>query len=321
MYWIGIDGGGTKTEFLVTDTDGNILCRRRVGTIACKQVGKERSVQILKEVLDSIFEELGLTEKDNIYTCCAFPNWGESRMVDSFVKNKIEKDLPKYHIYLVNDCEVGWAGSLGMEMGINLVAGTGAIAFGKDGEGRMARAGGWSDFFSDEGSCNWFGKKTMELFSKESDGRAEKGPLLEIMREEFGLSDDYEIIDIFENNYQNDRTKIASLQKLLLKAAKYGDEGAVKLYEEGAHELALSVLAVYRKLKFKDECIVSYSGGLFHAADYVLVPLGKALEKYSISIKKPLFSPVHGAVLLAALYWGSEKEVQKLKNKWLYEQN
>ena len=31
------------------------------------------------------------------------------------------------------------------------------------------------DGFSDEGSCYWLGKKALELFSKESDGRVKKG--------------------------------------------------------------------------------------------------------------------------------------------------
>ena len=74
----------------------------------------------------------------------------------------------------MNDSVVGWAGSLGLSSGINLVAGTGSIAYGRNDAGEEARAGGWDERFSDEGSCYWLGMKSLELFSKESDGRAEK---------------------------------------------------------------------------------------------------------------------------------------------------
>ena len=46
------------------------------------------------------------------------------------------------------------------------------------------------DGFSDEGSCYWLGKKALELFSKESDGRVKKGKLLEIFRYNFNLKND-----------------------------------------------------------------------------------------------------------------------------------
>ncbi|MFR7490817.1 MAG: BadF/BadG/BcrA/BcrD ATPase family protein [[Ruminococcus] torques] len=54
------------------------------------------------------------------------------------------------------------------------MAGTGSIAYGQNKFGTEARAGGWDDGFSDEGSCYWLGKKALELFSKESDGRVKK---------------------------------------------------------------------------------------------------------------------------------------------------
>ena len=69
---------------------------------------------------------------------------------------------------IVNDSVVGWAGSLGLSSGINLVAGTGSIAYGRNDAGEEARAGGWDERFSDEGSCYWLGMKSLELFQKKA---------------------------------------------------------------------------------------------------------------------------------------------------------
>ena len=209
---------------------------------------------------------------------------------------------------IVNYSVVGWAGSLGLSSGINLVAGTGSIAYGRNDAGEEARAGGWDERFSDEGSCYWLGMKSLELFSKESDGRAEKGALLEIFRNRFELKCDFDIIDIFNRRYRNDRTKIAGLQKYLLEAAQKGDLEAVKMYEIAADELAMIVGSVYRKLKFGEGTLVSYSGGLFHAGEFILGPLRERLKTEGVRLCAPKYTPVEGASLLAAEMFDGEKQ-------------
>ena len=52
---------------------------------------------------------------------------------------------------------------------------------------------------------------------------------MEIFRNRFELKCDFDIIDIFNRRYRNDRTKIAGLQKYLLEAAQKGDLEAVKI--------------------------------------------------------------------------------------------
>ena len=172
----------------------------------------------------------------------------------------------------------------------------------------ISTVAGWDDGFSDEGSCYWLGKKALELFSKESDGRVKKGKLLEIFRYNFNLKNDFDLIDIFDEVYKNNRTKTAELQKLLLQAAMQGDEEAIRLYEAAAEELALIIGAVYRKLEFSGDTIVSYSGGLFHAGDFILKPLVRKLEENGICLCPPKYSPVQGAALLAAREYSRDGE-------------
>ena len=317
MIFIGIDGGGTKTEFLMTDAEGNELARKKIGSISCRQVGRDTCISTLKETLDEMLREADIDSAEEVYTCCGMPNFGESTDDDEFLMGEMATTLRDCHIHLVNDCEVGWAGSLALQPGINAVAGTGAIIFGRNEEGKSARAGGWCNWFSDEGSCYWLGVRTIELFSKESDGRAPEGALPGIVREHFHLQRDYDINDIYERDYRNDRTKTAALQMLLLDAARQGDAGAVQMYETAAQELALGIKAVRNTLGFVGKCIVSYSGGLFHAGDLVLTPLKKALETYDIVMEQPLLSPATGAVLLAADTWAGKKAALKIAGKML----
>lgn len=304
MYFLGIDGGGTKTEFLMVNEIGDLVSQKRSGTISYRQIGLTACIRMLRDEISSMTDGI----EDEVGICLAFPNWGESKQNDAFFTSKLS-EISHYPIWVVNDSAAGWAGSLALKPGINLVAGTGSIAYGRKEDGSSARCGGWIDEFSDEGSCFWLGKKTLELFSKESDGRAEKGSLLTLMREYFQLESDMDLIDIFENTLRNNRTKIADLQKILLQAAADGDMAAQKLYQEAAEELALIVSAVYDKLEFEGIVPVSYSGGLFHAEDLVLKPLQKNLAGKKVRLQRPRFSPVQGAVLLAASHWGKKASV------------
>ena len=122
------------------------------------------------------------------------------------------------------------------------------------------------------------------------------------------LKCDFDIIDIFNRRYRNDRTKIAGLQKCLLEAAQKGDLEAVKMYEIAADELAMIVGSVYRKLKFGEGTLVSYSGGLFHAGEFILGPLRERLKTEGVRLCAPKYTPVEGASLLAAEMFDGEKQ-------------
>ena len=64
----------------------------------------------------------------------------------------------------------------------------------------------------------------------------------------------------------------------MLEAAQKGDLEAVKMYEIAADELAMIVGSVYRKLKFGEGTLVSYSGGLFHAVRVYIRPVTRTVE-------------------------------------------
>ena len=91
-----------------------------------------------------------------------------------------------------NDMVSTWAGSLAGEDGIGIVAGTGSIGYGEH-AGRTARAGGWGELFSDEGSAYWIAIRGLNAFSRMSDGRIPRGPLHEILVRAFGLTEDLEL--------------------------------------------------------------------------------------------------------------------------------
>jgi len=251
--------------------------------------------------LKAAFDDLMADDRENVAgIAMGLPCHGESVDGDKALEKAVRDTFAPVPIYITNDVEVGWAGSLALEPGINIVAGTGSIGFGKDNHGKTARSGGWSEFFGDEGSCYWAGRKVMELFSKQSDGRMPKDALYTTVYRELNLKNDFGFIDLIYTHYMAYRDKVASLQKLAEKAALAGSPSARDLYSEAVRELLLIVAAVRSQLDFTEEpWNVSYSGGIFMAGDFVLPYFIKEIEKAGGRVSPPRFKPVEGALLLA----------------------
>ncbi len=318
-YYLGIDGGGTKTAYLLIDEKGIEITKLETQGSSYKDYGADA-------VIDSIYKNIGICmnltnqEIGNLRgIVIGLPCYGESRIEDELIKQKMNHAFGDIPFYLTNDVEVGFAGSLGLQPGVNVVAGTGSIAFGKNSKNESARSGGWSSFFGDEGSCYWLGRRMMELFSKQADYRLERSELYPLVMKQFGLKDPIDFIDLMEKEYVPKRYKVASLQKILLKAAKAGDQSAIELYQSAADELFLLVHSIAKQLDLIGRDFkVSFSGGLFHAKEFVIPNLEEKTRAIGGHLTLPIFTPVQGAALLAvSLFSNTSLDLvyQNLSNK------
>lgn len=295
---LGIDGGGSKTACALMDLQGNILSRHEgIGT-AYRQHGMDAVLDTICSLRDACLTDIGADAGELRVVCTGLPSYGENAQMDEMLRERLGHIFPR--LVLVNDVHVGWAGSLALESGINLVSGTGSIAFGADAKGKNARSGGWSECIGDEGSSYWLATRGMQLFTKQSDYRVPRGPLYDMVREKFALDDDFEFIARIEKDYLPYRDKVASFHYLVAEAARQGDAGVICLYEEAAEELAEMVKSVQVQLGYPEECrTVSYSGGTFRVGHLLLDPLQRRVEKLGFQLRPPVYSPVIGALLLA----------------------
>ena len=350
--FLGIDGGGTKTAFALSDSQGNLIAEYKAGTADYRQIGIEGVRKLLMEGIEALYGEVmsapdqtgdagsskallpgtgtspdqdGSVEGDpsaNLLQrlegiCLGVPNYTEVASMDALVEEVVYKIFPRERTLIVNDSEVGWAGSLEMEPGINLVSGTGSISFGKNHEGKRASVGGWSDFFSDEGSCHWLGMKCLELFSKEADGRLPKSALHRLVMEHFDMKTSKDIIRIVDEVFRPNRGQIASLQRILAEAARQGDENALTAYEQAADELMLIAGTTARALEMKEgEINITCSGGLFNRRSPILSIMKQKLSENGMRWVSPRFLPHQGALLLAAEYTGHLDVIEQMKGKW-----
>lgn len=304
MCYLGIDGGGTKTAFLLADEAGSILSRWETSTCDYQQIGMENFKRVIREGTEQVCREAGLSVSQLEHACIGIPCYGEIKADAEPLTRAVEEVFQSVPVSCVNDVEIAWYGSLGGRPGINILAGTGAMGYGRDALGHAARASGWGDFMGDEGSAYWLGKKLIELFTKQADGRLPRDVLYSIVREHFQLEDDFELIAISSSQLCGKRREVGKLQYLLYQAAEQGSRQAQLAYRQAAEELALILKALLRQLSFEpgQPVPVSYSGGVFKAGALLLEPLKEALSSDAVCFSEPLLSPVSGAVLAAFLH-------------------
>jgi N-acetylglucosamine kinase-like BadF-type ATPase len=161
--FLGVDGGGTKTAFVLTGADGRELARHEGGSSYHIQVGFEALHALLQEGVQAVLAKAGASAEDVIFAFFGLPAYGEDTQVQPFLDVMPEAVLGHHRYACGNDMICGWAGSLGGEDGINIVAGTGSIGYGER-QGLSARAGGWGEVFSDEGSAYWIAVQGLNAF-------------------------------------------------------------------------------------------------------------------------------------------------------------
>jgi len=307
--FLGVDGGGTKTAFALVDAHGQVLARHEESSAYYLEVGMDGAAAMLARGCAALFAAGGVTAGDIAFAFFGLPAYGEDRAVQPQL-DALPRAVLGHGRYLCgNDMVCSWAGSLACADGISVIAGTGSMAYGEV-KGQRARAGGWGELFSDEGSAHWIARAGLALFSRMSDGRTPRGPLHALLRERLALRDDLDLCQVVYGELKGERSKVAALSRLVSEAAGQGDLQAAAIIESAAAELAALVDAVRGQLGVEPdtEVAVSYSGGLFGAQGPLRAPFARALaasDAGAYRLVAPRLPPVLGAALYAALAAGA----------------
>jgi N-acetylglucosamine kinase-like BadF-type ATPase len=313
--YLGVDGGGSKTLFLLIDETGKILASHVEGTAYYPEIGLEPLKKLLARGIGQILRQAGIAVPGLTFAYLGLPAYGEDSALLATLDSAPSAVLPTGRYRCGNDMVCGWAGALAGADGISVVAGTGSIAYGEY-LGRSARAGGWGELFSDEGSAYWLAREGLRLFSRMSDGRVPRGALYELVRRHFVLQHDLDLCAAIYGKRLAQRSQFAQLSRLVVEAASAGDAAARALFTQAAAELADLVDAVRNRLQVPPELqlAVSYSGGMFEPHDLLLASLEAALASPPRNYRflAARLPPDAGAALHAAKLSGTPLEAESI---------
>lgn len=299
--FLGVDGGGTKTHLVCIDESGTERASVKVGSTYHPEVGLAEVIRRLEQGVAAICTELTVTPAAIANVFFGLPAFGENSAADAELNAACGAMLGHARYRCDNDMVCGWAGSLACDDGINIVAGTGSIGYGER-QGHAARAGGWSEVFSDEGSAYWIAVRGLTAFSRMSDNRLPKGPLHARLVEVLSLKRDIDLCQRVVGPLAMARGQLAALAPVVAAAADDGDREALAILAEAARQLADMAVAIRATLAFPpaDEVLLSWSGS-------ILTEVTQVRERFCADIAAtggfrlttPRYDPAYGAALYA----------------------
>ncbi|MEJ9181424.1 BadF/BadG/BcrA/BcrD ATPase family protein, partial [Bacillus thuringiensis] len=179
-YMIGVDGGGTKTEAIAFDQNGNEVVR-----------GTSRFGNVLidfDQALLHIMEAINQCQKNLINEHCVCICLGLAG-ISGANTNELTLRLKKKYgtkIEIFNDAMIAHAAALKGKDGILTIGGTGAICIGKKGE-VYQYSGGWGHILGDEGSGYWIALQALKKMTIQFDQGISLCPLSLNIQRQFQL--------------------------------------------------------------------------------------------------------------------------------------
>ncbi len=301
--YLGIDGGGTRTRAVVAGPDLMPRGRGASGPANAASTPLPRVLESIVEAAEDALTAAGVGIASVTAIACGIAGV-EGTATRERLTEGLSKAFGKGRVLVTSDARVALAGaSAGHldEAGIVIIAGTGAIAFGQNGEGLEERAGGWGSLIGDEGSGYWIARLGLSAVLRDADGR---GPRTLMRDALFGSEETRSPLALIQKVYRSGwgPGDIAAYFPLVLDAARKGDEIALGILRSAGQELALAAATVARKLGLST-CQVSVAtvGGVFSAGELVLSPLREALAKGlpKAVLGPPAHPPEIGAIRLA----------------------
>jgi N-acetylglucosamine kinase-like BadF-type ATPase len=299
-YFLGVDGGASKTAALVTDENGQARGRGLAGGSNHLRVGIETATRNIERAVNIALVEAAVAIREVEYAYCGIAGSDHPDHHQKVVE-ALRIFFPRGNFIVDTDARVALTGAIGFGSGIVIIAGTGSVAFGRNQAGAEVRAGGWGPTIGDEGSGFAIARDGLSAIVRAHDGRGKPTTMTDLLCLEYGMCDPSDLPRfVYATTTHTD--DIARYGKLVIEAAGGADEVATEILNRAGRELGACVLAVGRKLKITADAFpVAYVGGAFHAGELLLgtmrsVITAEAPRAYLIA---PEHTPVEGAAMMA----------------------
>lgn len=255
--YLGIDGGGTKTECAVGD-DSAILGRSKTGGSKVQRVGEQRAREALHEAIVQACQQARRDPGAITHACVGIAGASQPDARDTV--RRIVAEVVPGHVDVVGDMIVALEAAFPETAGVIVLAGTGSIAYGRNERGETSRAGGWGPAVSDEGSGDWVGRAGVAAALRAFDG-GQSNALIGGIMNAWHVATREDVARVANSSPPPD---FAALFPLVLSSADRGDGMARDILMRAGTELASLSKVVMRRLWPGAQPIrVRISGGVF----------------------------------------------------------
>jgi len=301
-YYLGVDGGGSKTTCAVGD-EVSLLATVTGGPSNITRVGEVRARESLHQVIREACAAAKIASGQVQRACIGVAGAGREEIASAM--GKMAAEMIPGEIEVVGDMQIALQAAFGAGPGVIVIAGTGSIAYGRDAQGRTARAGGWGFAISDEGSAHWIGRAAVTTLLRSVDEEKEnQAEALPLFRELTAVWNLHSLSEFVRN--ANSSPDFAALFPTILRTAEAGDALALRVLAQAGGELAQLAGIVVRQLFAVDSArvpvvTVAMAGGVFRHALVAREVFCEEVRKLDsrLEVNPQVVEPVAGALQMA----------------------
>jgi len=288
-YYLGIDGGGTKTAFKLVDENGVPISIISKGPSNPNDVGMERAFSVLGE---GIAEACGEIPHSQITMFAGLAGGGMSGD-NAEILRQFFKDFSFLAFENGSDIENLAALSDG-EKRILVIMGTGFIVYAISKTERK-RIAGWGQLFDEGGSGYSIGKDVVTAVLSESDGSGKHTLLTKLIEERIGETAESHLTKF----YQGGKRYIAEFARLAFLAAESNDPVALSILEKNMRFTADKInaaLSFLTETPSLTDIPILFAGGISQKSEMLFPMIEKHLPPHKCPLSLIKKEPVDGAV-------------------------
>lgn len=310
-YFVGVDGGGTKTEAIILDSNGHEIFRCSGASTNPHAVGYDCAKENMMIVLNTIFNGVNLAKDSDVHICLGIAGVYKEEEKEIFADYlRLYAGSTKFHVNYVlkSDVEIALIAAFGKPCGVIAISGTGSVTYGITSAGKAYRVGGWGHILGDEGSGYSIGLCTLQSVMRSFDGVYPETALTSMIMSRCGIMkvDDLKGY-VYSGNLQ--KQDIAEFARITIKASENGDRIARKIILQAAYELAQSAIALIGKDEYFRKSKVAVSGSIFLSSDLFF---SSFVEKVGV-----IFKEVHVARINQPPAYGAARFLYSMENQKL----
>lgn len=286
-YYLGVDGGGSKTTAVVFNEKGEFVCKACGESINYYSVGIENARKAMADIISKLSQR---SFDCAVIGMSALNERASEEETDRFCGGIIEskKIIMDSDLYVALEA-MDESGECAV-----VISGTGSMALHRNSEGEISHAGGWGYILGDEGSGYSIGLSGIKAAIRSAEGSEEKTALTEKCLEYFSIDNIYDLIDLYYDKTVSRKTT-AAFAKNVISLAESGDKTADEIVRNEAKLLSKTVSALLADAK--KEIPIGLWGGIFQHNKYFCDIFTDLLDACGFkNVKRISFTPEVGAI-------------------------
>lgn len=303
---LGVDGGGTKTVASLArvqpDHEFDIVGRGTAGSSNLRAVGLDQALENLLLAVKLAWSDAGKNPRAVDLAVFALAGAGQPD-VQTQIEAWGRQQGVAANVQVMHDARAVLLAGSPSGWGVALVAGTGAVAFAEDANGRQAVSGGWGYWFGDEGSAFWLGRSALRAATLAFDGRGPTTALTGAILERLKISDPREMLVALSRS-GDVRQAIAGLADMVSLYAAQQDEVSSQILSAAATHLVGLVRSSANMLSLGNAFPLALAGGVICGSSLILDRLKQELSNQGIS---PTSLQVTTEPVVGCLLWASQQ--------------